>query len=216
MDPLAPNRVTAIAALGDPLRRDLYRAVAAAGRPVSRDEAAVAVGVPRSTAAFHLDRLAEAGLLRVEYRRLSGRSGPGAGRPAKLYAAASADVIGSVPERHYELAGELLASAIERAENERMPVRDALRAQAHDTGAAIGTAAGGLDEALAACGYAPAEDHEGAVLLENCPLHALAAAHTDLVCTANLALLEGVVEATEATRTPVLAPSAGRCCVVLR
>ena len=148
------------------------------------------------------------------------RSGPGAGRPAKLYAAASADVIGSVPERHYELAGELLASAIERAENERMPVRDALRAQAHDTGAAIGTAAGGLDEALAACGYAPAEDHEGArdgvTEMVNCPVHALAAAHTDLVCTANLALLEGVVEATEATRTPVLAPSAGRCCVVLR
>ncbi|NYE19578.1 helix-turn-helix transcriptional regulator [Microbacterium immunditiarum] len=216
MEPLAPNRVTAIAALGDPLRRDLYRAVAAAGGPVSRDEAAAAVGIPRSTAAFHLDRLAEAGLLRVQYRRLSGKSGPGAGRPAKLYAAASADVIGSVPERHYELAGELFASAIERAEDERMPVRDALVREARETGAAIGAAAGHLDEALAACGYSPAEDADGEVLLENCPFHALAGRHTDLVCTANLALLEGVVEATEATRTPVLAPSAGRCCVVLR
>ncbi len=216
MEPLAPNRVTAIAALGDPLRRDLYRAVATAAGPVSRDDAAAAVGIPRSTAAFHLDRLAEAGLLRVEYRRLSGKSGPGAGRPAKLYAAASADVIGSVPERHYELAGELLASAMERAEEERMPVRYALVRQAHDTGAAIGTAAGGLDQALAACGYSPAEDADGAVLLENCPFHALAGRHTELVCTANLALLGGVVEATEATRTPVLAPSAGRCCVVLR
>src|SRR4051812_16724284 len=97
---VAPNRVGAIVALGDPVRRRLYRL--AVERPIGRDEAAEAAGIPRSTAAFHLDRLAEAGLVTVSYRRLSGRSGPGAGRPSKLYSAASADVVGSVPERHYE------------------------------------------------------------------------------------------------------------------
>jgi predicted ArsR family transcriptional regulator len=43
------------------------------------------VEVSRNLAAFHLDRMASTGLLTVEYRRLTGRSGRGAGRPAKLY-----------------------------------------------------------------------------------------------------------------------------------
>ena len=41
-------------------------------------------GSRSSSAAFHLDRMAEAGLLDVGYRRLTGRVGPGAGRTAKV------------------------------------------------------------------------------------------------------------------------------------
>src|SRR6187200_1687465 len=134
MNALAANRVDAIGMLSDRLRADLYRLVAASDHPLSRDEAAAAAGVPRSTAAFHLDRLVEAGLLEVEHRRLSGRSGPGAGRPTKLYLATQREVSASVPERHYELAGELLASAIERAERDGIPVREALDAEAHALG----------------------------------------------------------------------------------
>src|SRR4051812_47733490 len=102
---MAADPVGAIAALSDPIRRRLYRL--AAERAIGRDEAADTIGIPRGTAAFHLDRLADAGLVTVSYRRLSGRTGPGAGRPSKLYAAASTDLIASVPERHYELAGGL-------------------------------------------------------------------------------------------------------------
>lgn len=205
------NRLAAIAALGDPVRRRLYRL--AAERPIGRDEAADAVGIPRSTAAFHLDRLADEGLVTVSYRRLSGRSGPGAGRPSKLYAAASVDVVGSIPERHYELAGDLLASAIERADADGVPVRDALDAQARATGAAIGAEAGDLDAALVRCGFEPTGDGEGGVLLQNCPFHALASSHTALVCTANVALVRGIADGAGDPRSAVLAPREGHCCV---
>src|SRR5829696_1878289 len=103
------RRITAIAALDQPLRRDLYRLLADRGGWVSRDDASEALGVPRSVAAFHLDKLVEAGLLDVAFERTSGRTGPGAGRPAKLYRTGTADVAASVPERHYDLAGSLLA-----------------------------------------------------------------------------------------------------------
>lgn len=215
MDPLADNRVDAVAVLSDRLRGELYRLVAASEQPLSRDQAAEAVGMPRSTAAFHLDRLVEAGLLSVEHRRLSGRSGPGAGRPTKLYRATQTDVIGSVPERHYELAGELFAASIERAEREEVPVRAALDAEARDLGRDIGRAHATLEAALTRCGYSPADDGGGGFTLENCPFHALATRHTPLVCGANLALVSGVVEATGDDRVPSLEPSAGRCCVAI-
>ena len=95
MDALQPNRAEAVAVLADPQRRELYRL--ATEREISRDEAAAALGIPRSTAAAHLERLAGAGLLAVTHVRRSGRTGPGAGRPAKLYRAASADVAASIP-----------------------------------------------------------------------------------------------------------------------
>ena len=107
---LNPNRAEAVAVLADPQRRELYRL--ASEQEISRDDAAAALGLPRSTAAMHLERLADAGLLAVTHVRRSGRSGPGAGRPAKLYRAASADVAASIPERHYELVGDLLTGVI--------------------------------------------------------------------------------------------------------
>lgn len=215
MDALAANRVEAVGVLSDPRRSDLYRLVAASDHPISRDEAAAAADLPRSTAAFHLNRLVEVGLLDVEHRRLTGRSGPGAGRPTKLYRATQPDVIASVPERHYELAGELLASAIERSEHEGIPVRAALDAEARALGRDLGADTPVLETALTRCGYAPAGDGRGGLTLENCPFHALASRHTPLVCTANLALVQGVVEATGDERMPVLEPSAGRCCVAI-
>ncbi len=215
MDSLAANRVDAVGVLSDRTRGELYRLVASSDHPLSRDEAATAAAIPRSTAAFHLDRLVEAGLLVVEHRRLSGRSGPGAGRPTKLYRAIQTEVIASVPERHYELAGELFASSIERAERDGIPVRAALDAEARELGLGLGATAAALEDALTRCGYSPTDDGQGGLTLENCPFHALATRHTPLVCAANLALVQGVVEATHDDRIPQLAPSAGRCCVAI-
>ena len=76
------DAVAAISSLGEPTRRALYDFVVASADWVSRDRAAEAVGIERGTAAHHLDRLAADGLLDVDYQRLSGRQGPGAGRPA--------------------------------------------------------------------------------------------------------------------------------------
>lgn len=215
MDSLAVNRVDAVGALTDSPRRELYRLVAASDHPLSRDEAAAAADLPRSTAAFHLDRLVDVGLLTVEHRRLTGRSGPGAGRPTKLYRAAAVDVMASVPERHYELAGELLASSIERAERDGIPVREALDTEAHALGASLGAGSKALEEALERCGYAPADDGNGGLTLENCPFHALATRHTPLVCGANLALVQGAIDGTGDDRMPALEPAAGRCCVAI-
>src|SRR5918997_5519117 len=96
------RRLDRLGGLVDPVRRALYRFVAGAGGLVSRDDAASAVDVSRSLAAYHLDRLAEDGLLEVAYQRRTGRSGPGAGRPAKLYRRAPGGVTLRVPPRHYQ------------------------------------------------------------------------------------------------------------------
>lgn len=225
MSILTAHRDEAVAALADPLRRELFRL--AARRPLRRDEAADALDIPRSTAAFHLDRLVDAGLLTVEFRRLTGRSGPGAGRPAKLYRAVSDEFAASIPERHYELVGDLLASAVERADEHGVPVREAVAAAAFDAGVTLGAASDGLEKALTVCGYAPRAEGalapgearaeaSGDLVLENCPFHALASRHTPLICGANVELVRGLVAATGDPRTPVLAPSPGRCCVEIR
>ena len=61
------ERVAGVAALADPTRRDLYLHVSAQAEPVSRDEAADALGIARHTAKFHLDKLAEEGLLDIDF-----------------------------------------------------------------------------------------------------------------------------------------------------
>ena len=210
--------VARIAALAEPTRRRLYEFVAGLRRPVGRDEAAEEIGIARGTAAFHLDRLVEEGLLTATHERLSGRSGPGAGRPAKLYQRVVEDLSVSLPPRHYDLAGLLLAQAVEAAERDGTPVRDSLSACAHATGVAIGREApadAGLDGVLAGNGYEPYVE-EGELRLANCPFHELAQRHTALVCGMNCDLIGGVLEGLgEAERAARLNPGEGRCCVVV-
>lgn len=207
------DRVAAVSALSDPARRALYDLVARSAEPVSRDAAAEAVGLGRSTAAFHLDRLAAEGLLEVEYRRLTGRTGPGSGRPAKLYRRASAELNVSVPGRHYELAGDLLASAIEASIETGTPVRAALRVVAGAAGRDVGASAGSLPAALESGCFEPCADGRDLVL-GNCPFHRLAEKHTDLVCELNFELVQGIAEgARDTAHTVVSDPGAGRCCI---
>ncbi|MBZ9644318.1 metalloregulator ArsR/SmtB family transcription factor [Streptomyces sp. PSKA30] len=215
--------IDAIAALQDPVRRRLYEYVAAQGREVGRNEAAEAAGVARTLAAHHLDRLAEAGLLESGSRRLTGRSGPGAGRPAKVYTRARAERAVSLPARDYRTAAELLAEAAEQA-----GLDAGLCAAARRRGEALrGSAApcGGLEEAmemLAARGYEPhLEGAEGAtgaaarvVRMRNCPFHAVAERFPPLVCGMNLALLEGLLGTDGPVRARMDARP-GECCVVV-
>src|SRR5690554_1534537 len=123
-----------VGTLAEPTRRALYEYVAAQPDAVDREQAAAAVGVPRHTAKFHLDRLADEGLLDVEFRRLSGRTGPGAGRPAKLYRRSNRQFSISLPERRYDLAGHVLATAIDRARRDETPIADAVREAATNEG----------------------------------------------------------------------------------
>lgn len=209
--------ISNVAALDEPTRRRLYEYVVRARGPVGRDEASQAVGISRPTAAFHLDRLADQGLLDVVHQRLSGRTGPGAGRPSKLYLRAARQVEVSLPQRQYELAGELLASAVEEAHALGLPIREAVASRAHDVGRQLGQTADCSDPmpVLATHGFEP-RNEEGVVKLGNCPFHNLAQQHTDLVCGMNLHLLEGLLGGLECPAyTARLAPSPDNCCVVL-
>ncbi|GGK67085.1 ArsR family transcriptional regulator [Planomonospora parontospora subsp. parontospora] len=105
--------LSAVAVLNDPVRRAVYEYVVAQGREVGRNEAAEAAGVQRTLAAFHLDKLVEAGLLESGFKRLGERTGPGSGRPAKVYRRAPGEWQVSVPSRDYRTLALVLAEAVD-------------------------------------------------------------------------------------------------------
>lgn len=216
----ATDALSAVAALDEPTRRRIYEHVARQPAPASRDEVAAALRIPRTTAAFHLDRLVRAGLLDAAYERRGGRSGPGAGRPAKLYHRSAAQVAVSLPERRYDLAGSLLAGALDEADRTGEAPRAVLDRHARDLGAQLGRAARGGGRAAAVRtleehGFEPRVEG-GDVALGNCPFHSLAEQHPALVCGMNLCLLEGLLDGLGTSDLRArLAPAAGHCCVRL-
>jgi predicted ArsR family transcriptional regulator len=215
------DAVEAAAALADPLRRRLHQLLLDSEEPVGRDDAAAALGISRSLAGYHLDQLAEDGLVVVSYARRSGRTGPGAGRPAKLYVAAPVEVSVQLPPRDDALVAHLLASAVEA--DASGAARQALRAVTRTAGRALGEAIAGRpedpDAAVAAVleerGYAPAVDADG-IRLRNCPFHHLVDDHLELVCSLNEDLLGSACRAAALDLSAELDPQPGRCCVVLR
>jgi predicted ArsR family transcriptional regulator len=210
--------VDAIAALAEPTRRRLYDHVVRQSSPVGRDDVVEALGVPRATAAFHLDRLVREGLLDVHFERRSGRSGPGAGRPAKLYRRAECSVAVSLPERRYDLAGRLLAAALVEADRSGERPAVVLYRTAFARGRELAEGRAGREGVLRVLedhGFEPLADGE-AIALANCPFHTLAREQTELVCRMNLRLLEGVVDVVADARLEAqLRPEPGRCCVRL-
>jgi predicted ArsR family transcriptional regulator len=225
------DQVAVVGALAEPTRRSLYERVVELDDWVSRDQVADAAGLPRATAAHHLDRLVEAGLLEITYRRLTDRTGPGAGRPAKLYRRAPHDVVVTLPPRDYELAGELLARAVLTASAGDTDVLTAVRQEATVEGRHFAEemrelcareAADGPDArrdavvaVLAEHGYEPVHA-DGTVLLRNCPFHRLSRQYRDLVCGMNLQLLGSAVDALgETGLSAALDPREGYCCVTL-
>jgi predicted ArsR family transcriptional regulator len=221
----------AVAALADPLRRRLYELVRSAGRPVSRDQAADATGISRSLAAFHLDKLVARGLLTFEYARPEGRTGPGAGRPSKMYSPSDVEVEVSIPDRRYSVIGKLLVDSIlaEPGQVERSVVAAKVAA---NEGRRIGEEVRkelrmrppGTERALAAAtdilrdrGYEPYPAEDGSLRLRSCPFHAIARHAPELVCRMNREFIEGIVRGIgNQTLEASLEPAPGQCCVVLR
>lgn len=203
-----------LSSLDDPVRQRLYGYVASCDGPVSREDAAAAAGISRTLAAYHLDKLAEAGLLTTGYARPAGRGGPGAGRPAKRYARAQQELSVSVPPRNYVLLAGLLTGAIDS--DGSGAVREAVGSAARKAGREAGDGSDVMG-ALRACGYEPALVDEGEIELRNCPFHQLARQHPELVCGLNLELVTGLLQSAEGPpRQAELAPRPGRCCVRLR
>jgi predicted ArsR family transcriptional regulator len=227
--------LASLSSLDDPVRRRLYEVVTRQAGPVGRDEAASAAGVGRALAVYHLDKLVESGLLTASYQRPAGRSGPGAGRPAKLYARSDREFAVTVPPREYELAARLLVQVVASDPSGRS--RGALAEAAHRLGAELGSgsrpdvvgpgpdgqkvsrrdvACRDMESALAQQGYEPSRDGDGVIRLRNCPFHQLAERHRDVVCGMNLALVEGLAAGLGADGLhPVLDPQPGHCCVAI-
>ncbi|QBI19158.1 ArsR family transcriptional regulator [Egibacter rhizosphaerae] len=210
--PLDQGQLGALCSLEDSTRLRLYTYVAEAGEPVTRDQAAAALDIDRSLAAYHLDKLANEGLLVPSFARPEGRGGPGAGRPAKHYARADREFAVSLPPRDYRLAAELFARAA--AADATGTVRGALEQAATRMGRELAADGADLHDQLRQQGFAPYDDGD-TVWLRNCPFHQLAREHTALVCGMNLALLTGMTEALNTEVNPRLDPGPDRCCVTL-
>jgi predicted ArsR family transcriptional regulator len=222
--------VEALALLDEPNRRRLYELVTVSREAISRDDAAAELGMSRDLAAFHLDRLADAGLLVTEYRRRGGRTGPGAGRPAKLYRRSGRDLAVSFPPRRYDVAAELLATAFDRLD--APSGAEAVAGVARELGTHVGLEArrnagprpgrkrlaAALLELLRGADYSPeVEEATGAICLRNCPYHTLAESHRALTCGMNLAWSDGVADALgNSGFRPALDPKHGYCCVVFQ
>ena len=214
--------VSGIAVLAEPVRRSLFDFVAHSRTSVSREQAAEGLAIPTHTAKFHLDRLVDEGLLEVEFRRLTGRTGPGSGRPAKLYRRADRELQVSLPERHYDLLSRILATAVAEATTTGEPVGAIAARVAHEEGTEWGASLGEpvdsaemdrLATALAAGGYEPwVEDQT--MFLRNCPFHRVAQEQTALVCGLNLEFVSGVATGAGCPGlTTRLDPGENRCCV---
>jgi|SRR5919108_837936 predicted ArsR family transcriptional regulator len=220
-----------LGALEDEVRRRMYLFIRDRGRPVSREDAARAVGISRKLAAFHLDKLVDKGLLKAHYARPPGRTGPGAGRPAKLYEPSDLEIEVSIPERHYDLVGHILVGAVANRSSEESPAEAALR-HATETGESLGREVrrarglhpAGAERALSVAGevlgqhgFEPCQAPDGEVTLRNCPFHALAQEAPELVCGINRAFVDGLLRGLGNKNVEAaLEPEPGRCCVKLR
>jgi predicted ArsR family transcriptional regulator len=227
--PSDESAISAVAALDDQLRRGMYAFIRRARRPVSRDEAASAVGISRKLAAFHLDKLVAAGLLRAHYEPVGGIRR--VGRAPKLYEPADMDIRVSIPERQHEVLADILMDAVLASDPGETPREAAVRA-AGVRGADLGTAERqnakpgrlGTERALSLCedvlsrhGFEPSREAPTCLRLRNCPFHPLAARAPDLVCGINHAFLTGLLTGLGAgTLRAILTPRAGECCVELR
>jgi predicted ArsR family transcriptional regulator len=224
-------QLAAIAVLHDDVRRALYRFARQQDHPVTRDEAARAVRISVKLAAFHLDKLVEQGLLRADQEVPPGVRRR-VGRAPKRYAPTGVELSLSVPERRYDLLGEILVDALARSDPDpgASPVEMA-RGIARERGMCLGSQTRqarrlgrpGLERTLAVAeevldgeGYEPAATLDAGLALRNCPFHALVPRAPELICSLNLAFIDGLLRGLgNDTVRAELRPEPGWCCVRL-
>jgi predicted ArsR family transcriptional regulator len=225
------SKLSVVAVLAENSRRAMYEFIRRQGRPVTRDEAAASVGISRKLAAFHLEKLVDAGLLEAAPQPAAPGVRRRPGRAPKVYRPSPTRVSVSIPERRLDLLGEVLVDAM-AAEAESGSAREAALRGAAERGRELGSTerqerrlhrtgreravhlASGVLEHV---GYEPYPTGDGGVRLRNCPFHPLAERQRDLVCGMNRELIDGVLRGlgNEGVQA-VLAPRPGECCVELR
>jgi predicted ArsR family transcriptional regulator len=223
--PRVLRELEAMAALREPTRRRLYQHVERQPDAVSRDEAAEAIGISRALAAFHLDKLVEVGVLKAEYRRLSGRSGPGAGRTSKLYRRSRTQFAVSLPHRDHELLARLLAASYD-SNAQDSPAADPARKYGRSLGRRARKRLRGdpapdrlldcVEAVLESLGFEPYRASPSEVRLRNCPFDPLSRLYKPLVCGVGQALIGGVTHGVGATGLRVgRQEEPDRCCGVV-
>jgi predicted ArsR family transcriptional regulator len=219
----------ALAVLQDPVRRGLYAHVRDAYRPITREQASAALGISRKLAAFHLDKLVEAGLL-VGHPEAAARTRK-VGRTPKVYETSGTEIQINIPAREHVLLADILLDAILR-EGATGPTAQAVVRTAAERGQQLGRGQGRpgragrlgteralalAEEALQELGFQPSRESPTSVALRNCPFHPLAAKAPELVCELNRAFIAGYLAGIDGrTVDAVLEPRPGQCCVRLR
>jgi predicted ArsR family transcriptional regulator len=225
----ADAAIRAVAALEDDLRHGMFEFIRTARRPVTREQAAQAVGISRKLAAFHLDKLVTAGLLRSDYEPVGGLRK--VGRTPKVYCPVVADIRINVPERRHDVLATILIDAV-LTERRDETAQQAVMRTAHERGRSTGAAERaqlrpgrlGAERALTLSegplkrhGYEPERVSPVYVRLRNCPFHPVAGQSPELVCRLNHAFLTGFLNGLDAPAVDaVLEPRTGECCVELR
>ncbi len=192
--------------LGDPTRRGIYVTVRESAEPMTATQLAELFGIHPNVARHHLDRLAADGYLRVSRRRRNGKSGPGAGRPAKCYEATPKEIAIQFPPRRHELLSELLVRVVERLAPEHGPemAEQVGREYGRDIARQIGMPEeAGFDAAVRAVAVAMTgvgfdmslDDESGQLLTRSCPFGQTAADHPDVVCKLDQGIVSGLMEA---------------------
>jgi predicted ArsR family transcriptional regulator len=223
---MADDAIGALALLDEPMRARMYAYIRTAEAPVTREQVAAELGISVKLAAFHLDKLAAAGLLATHFERPHGRTGPGAGRPAKHYRRSGAEFEVSIPQRDYELVASVLADAVKQTPASDQASRNVIslarrrgRQAARSSGAPARPGRIGIrtvERLLRDRGYEPQRDTGSRIELANCPFRAVAQESPEVVCSMNRAFIEGLVKESGAKGVQVkLDPAPGRCCVVL-
>ncbi|MGW5649057.1 helix-turn-helix transcriptional regulator [Saccharopolyspora sp. NPDC003752] len=227
-EPVAGS-MAAIAVLADDLRRGMYEFIRRARRPIGRDEAAAAVGISRKLAAFHLDKLVDAGLLCARFEPVGGIRK--VGRTPKVYEPTDAHIGVSIPPRRPDLLADILLDAVLSEGDQETAIEAAMRT-ARERGHRLGTeerirsrpgrlgaerALTRTEDVLARYGFEPDRETPTCVRLRNCPFHPLTARSPELVCGLNHAFLRGFLAGLEARSVEaMLEPRPGECCVALR
>lgn len=200
--------------LGDPTRRGIYITVREAPEPATASQIADLFSIHPNVARHHLDRLAEDGYLEVTRRRPDGKSGPGAGRPAKCYTATTKEIDLHFPARRYDLLSELLVRVIERIDPGNLAdiAADIGREYGSEIASEIGapsesgfdTAVNAVALAMTGMGFATDSDADTRRLLtSHCPFADTAIKHPEVVCSLDRGIVSGLMEGLSPDWRPV-------------
>jgi predicted ArsR family transcriptional regulator len=214
------------ATLGDSTRRGIYIAVRESSEPLTASQIAEMFDIHPNVARHHLDRLATDGYLDISRRRPEGRSGPGAGRPAKCYSASGKEIDVHYPSRRLDLLTDLLMAVIVRLD----PANAGAVAKqvGYEYGAAVAEEIGlpsdsdfpravrAVAQAMTGVGFGMTADVDASQLItSHCPFGELATSHPDVVCSLDQGLIAGLMNSVDRTWEPIVFPHKGidRSCV---